>query len=252
MPFECLWDDPPAEIALPEDEVHVWCAFLDQPRSHVQALVHILSIEEQSRAERFHFERDRRRYIASQGHLRMLLGQYLRIAPEHIKFHRGTRGKPALKETGSTEANLKFNLAHSHELALYGITRNREIGIDIEHIRPIPDAAQIVERFFSAQEQRTFFSLPPEQHLEAFFNCWTRKEAFIKAKGEGLYHPLDQFSVSLAPGEPARLLQIENDPQETARWSLQALNPAPGYVATLAVEGHSCRLRCWRVQSKEL
>jgi 4'-phosphopantetheinyl transferase len=244
MVSECLWDNPPAEITLPEDEIHVWCAFLEQPASRIQAMFHILSIEEQSRAERFHFERDRRRYIVSQGHLRTLLGQYLRIAPEHIKFHRGTHGKPALKEA----ENLKFNLSHSHELAIYAITQSREVGVDIEHIRSIPDATQIVKRFFSAQEQRTFFSLPPEKHLEAFFNCWTRKEAFIKAKGKGLYHPLDQFSVSLAPGEPARLLEIENDPQETARWSLRELLPAPGYVAALVVERYSWRLRCWRVQ----
>lgn len=245
--FECFWDEPPDEVTLPKDEVHVWCVSLDQPAARIQALFHTLSPKEQTRAERFHFERDRRRFIASQGHLRMLLARYLYIVPEYIEFHHGTRGKPVLKETGTARTTLKFNLSHSHELALYAITRNREVGIDIEHIRPVSDAAQIVKRFFSPQEQRIFCSLPPEQHIKAFFNCWTRKEALIKAKGEGLYHPLDQFSVSFAPGEPARLLHVENDPQETARWSLQELTPAPGYVAALAVEGHSWRLRCWRI-----
>jgi 4'-phosphopantetheinyl transferase len=251
MASECLWNELPGEVTLPEDEVHVWCVSLDQSASHIQSLFHILSPKERTRAERFHFERDHRRYIASQGHLRKLLGRYLRIAPEHIEFCHGARGKPALKETGNTGTTLKFNLSHSHEVALYAITQNREVGIDIEHIRPVSDAIQIAERFFSPQEQKIFRSLPPEQQIEAFFNCWTRKEAFIKAIGEGLYHPLDQFSVSLAPGEPARLLHVENDPQETARWFLQALNPASGYVATLVVEGQSLQLKCWRIQSQE-
>jgi 4'-phosphopantetheinyl transferase len=177
------------------------------------------------------------------------------MAPEYIEFRHAARGKPALKETGSPgieAAKLKFNLSHSHELALYAITQSREVGIDIEHMRPMPDAAQIVERFFSLQERRTFHALPPEQQNEAFFTCWTRKEAFIKAKGEGLYHPLDQFSVSLVPGESARLLHVEKEPLEITHWSLRALTPTPGYVAALAVEGHSWQLRCWRIRDSKI
>jgi len=250
MSFECSWGEPPADITLPKDEVHVWCVFLAQPATRVQSLASTLSKNERIRAERFHFERDRRRFRVSQGYLRTILGRYLKIAPQQIEFRHGHRGKPALKETESTnpeKRRLQFNISHSHELVIYAITRNREVGVDIEHVRPMPDAEQIVERFFSVQERTAFRLIPPSQKIEAFFSCWTRKEAFLKASGEGLYRPLEQFSVSLSPGEPARLLQIENDPQETARWSLRELIPAPGYVAALAVEGHSWELRCWRI-----
>ncbi len=250
MAFDCLWDDPPIDVTLLEDEVHVWCVSLKQPASRVHSLARTLSKSEQMRAERFHFERDRRRYIVSQGFLKTILGRYLNMAPEQIGFYHGTRGKPALKEaesTNSEKGKLQFNTSHSHELALYAITRNREVGIDLEHIRPIPDAEQIVERFFSVQERTAFQALPPGQKTEAFFNCWTRKEAFLKARGEGLYQPLHQFTVSLSPEEPARLLHFEENPKETARWSFQALTPAPSYVAALVVEGHSWQLTCWRM-----
>jgi 4'-phosphopantetheinyl transferase len=250
MAFECLWDDPPTEVTLSQDEVHVWCAFLDQPGLRVQSLARSLSKSEQIRAERFHFERDRRRYIVSQGYLRMLLGRYLGIAPEHIEFRYGVRGKPALKRMGDiqSEEELRFNASHSHELGLYAITCNREVGIDIEQIRLVPDAEQIVVRYFAMQEREAFQSLSPDQKVEAFFYCWTRKEAFLKARGEGLYRPLHQFAVSLIPGEPAQLLYFEEDPMELTRWSLQALTPAPGYAAAVAVEGHSWRLSCWRIK----
>jgi 4'-phosphopantetheinyl transferase len=251
MDSECLWDTPPIDITLSQNEVHVWCVSLDQPASHVHSLTHVLSENEQKRAERFHFDRHRRRYIVSQGSLRTILGRYLDLAPEQIVFSRGVRGKPALKATQHAtveEGRLQFNTSHSHELALYAIARGREVGIDIEHIRPMSDAEQIVKRFFSDQERTVFQSLAPDQKLPAFFTCWTRKEAFTKARGEGLYRPLDQFVVSFSPGEPARLLSFEEDPQETSRWSFHSLTPAPGYTAALVVEGQSWRLSCWRME----
>jgi 4'-phosphopantetheinyl transferase len=140
---------------------------------------------------------------------------------------------------------LRFNVSHSHGLALYAVTRRRKIGIDIERVRPISGPEQLAARFFSAGENAELCALPEHVKHEAFFNCWTRKEAYVKARGEGLSLPLNQFDVSLNPGEPARLLRVERDPQEAARWSLQGLTPAPGYVAALAVEGHGWRLACW-------
>jgi 4'-phosphopantetheinyl transferase len=245
MALDLLWGPPPADLALSSDDVHVWRASLDQPAWRLERLAQMLSADERAKAERFYFERDRKRFIVSQGLLRTILSRYLTIEPNQLQFCYGRRGKPALAQMfgGGT---LRFNMSHSHGLALYAIARDRKIGVDLERIRPILDAEQIAERFFSAQENAIFCVLPPSQKLKAFFNCWTRKEAYLKATGDGLARPLDQFNVSLAPGESARLLHVEGDPQEAARWSLQALTPAPGYVAALAVEGHGWRLACWQ------
>ena len=242
---------PPDGPVLSEDEVHIWGVSLHQSSPCLEMLSQFLSQEERTRTERFHFDRDRRRFIVSQGYLRILLGRYLDMRPKQIEFFRGARGKPDLKTSKTVHpeaAKLRFNLSHSHELAVYAVTKGREIGIDIEHIRPVSDAANIVKRFFSSQEQAAFFSLSEEQQIEAFFNCWTRKEAFIKAIGEGLFHPLDQFSVSLKPGEPARLLHIGPEPHEKHRWLLRAFVPASGYVAAVVAEGQSWRLKCWRTE----
>jgi 4'-phosphopantetheinyl transferase len=141
---------------------------------------------------------------------------------------------------------LSFNLTHSHQLALYAVTRRREIGVDLEYVRADFADEQIAERFFSPREVAALRTVPENLLKEAFFHCWTRKEAYVKAKGEGLSIPLDQFDVSLAPGEPALLLSTRDDPQEADRWSLQALFPGSGYVAALAVEGRTWRLKCWQ------
>jgi 4'-phosphopantetheinyl transferase len=146
----------------------------------------------------------------------------------------------------ANHGELGFNLAHSHELALYAITRGREVGIDLERIRSNLVDEQIAERFFSPREVVVLRGLPTHRQREAFFNCWTRKEAYVKAKGQGLSIPLDQFDVSLAPGEPAALLSTQWHPQEASRWSLQKLNPGCGYVAALAVEGHDWQVKCWQ------
>jgi len=197
------------------------------------------------RAERFYFKRDRKHFIVGRGLLRTILGCYLGIAPNRLQFCYGPRGKPDLAET-SGGSKLCFNLSHSQGLALYGVTREREIGIDLEHIRSISQAEQIAERFFSVQENAVFRVLPPSKKQVAFLNCWTRKEAYLKAIGDGLARSLEQIEVSLAPGEPARLLSTEGDPQSAEHWTLQELMPAPGYVAALVVEGYGWRLSCWQ------
>lgn len=227
----------PSEWALPGGEVHVWRAALDPPAGLVRRLAQTLSADESERAGRFHFERDRRRFIVGRGVLRALLGRYLGLEPPQLRFGYGPQGKPHLAdalETVDADA-LRFNLAHSHELALYAFTRGREIGVDLEHIRALPDAGQIAARFFSAGENAAWLALPESQRLEAFFNCWTRKEAYLKAGGDGLARPLDQFEVSLAPGE-AVALRVQGQVEETARWRLQAIDAADGYIAALAVE----------------
>jgi 4'-phosphopantetheinyl transferase len=241
---KCPWLASPPDLALSGDEVHAWRASLGQPTSRVRQLVRTLSDDERRRAERFHSERDRKHFVVARGTLRSILGRYLGVEPGRVQFEYGPRGKPRLAEPFANLA-LCFNLAHSHELALYALAYRREVGIDLERVCPLPDAEEIATRFFSAHESAAWRALPPNWKQEAFYLCWTRKEAYIKAIGDGLARPLDQFDVSLVPAEPAQLLRVEGNPKEANRWSLQTLEPAPGYVAALAVEGHGWRLVCW-------
>jgi 4'-phosphopantetheinyl transferase len=238
------WLASPPDLALSSDEVHVWRASLGQPTSRVEQLVRTLSDDERGRAERFHSERDRTRFVVARGTLRSILGHYLGVEPGRVQFEYGPRGKPHMAEPFANLA-LRFNLAHSHDWALYAFAHHREVGIDLERACPLPDAEEIATRFFSARESAAWRALSPNRRQQAFYLCWTRKEAYIKAIGDGLALPLDQFDVSLAPTEPARLLRVEGNPKEAKRWSLQTLEPAPGYVAALAVEGHGWRLVCW-------
>jgi 4'-phosphopantetheinyl transferase len=137
-------------------------------------------------------------------------------------------------------------MSDSEGLALYAFTRDHEVGVDVERIRDIPEMDQIAERFFSTRENAIFRELPESKKKEAFFNCWTLKEAFIKAIGDGLHCPLDKFEVSLVPGEPANLLSIEGDSRAAARWSIQELKPSCGFAAAFAVEERSYQLHCWQ------
>jgi len=229
---------------LQSDEVHVWRTALDLPESQVRSLRQTLTADECQRAERYVFEKDRTHFVVARGLLRVLLGRYLRQEPQHLRFTYGLHGKPALA-TDMGRVALRFNVSHSHGLALYAITRGREVGVDVERIRPAVVQEKVAERFFSPREVTVLRALPTPLQAPAFFACWTRKEAYIKAKGDGLSLPLDQFDVSLAPGEPAALLHTTRDPQEAACWALQDLAPAPGYRAAVAVAGHDWRLTCW-------
>jgi 4'-phosphopantetheinyl transferase len=240
------WASAPANPVISHAEVHVWHAVLDQPAARVQQLAQTLAADEQLRAGRFHFERDRLRFIVGRGLLRTILGRYLGEKPDELDFCCEPHGKPTLAKTiaGSGDT-LQFNLSHSQGVALYAIACGRKVGVDIEHIRPIAEAEQIVDRFFSAQEQAVWRTLSVEQKQEAFFNAWTRKEAYLKANGNGLACPPDRVEVSLAPGEPARLLSLNGSRQATAGWEIRTL-PVPGYAAALVVRGHHLQLKCWQ------
>ncbi len=239
------WSSPPRTLILGSDEVHVWRAVLDLKASGVQSLQQTLSEDERARAERFHFQKDRERFTVGRGMLRVILGRYLNKEPGQLRFYYGRHGKPSLaRESGDDE--LRFNMSHSYGLALFAITQGREIGVDLEPIRTDLPHEEIAERFFTPREVAALRVLSASVQPQAFFNCWTRKEAYIKARGEGLTVRLDQFDVSLAPGEPAALLYNSRDLQEVCRWSLQELVPWPGYVAALAVEGAGWRLKCWQ------
>ena len=242
-----VWLPSPQNLALSGDEIHVWRASLEGSPALVQRLQRTLTPDEAARAARFYFERDRTHYIVARGVLRSILGRYLGTEPGQLRFSYTSYGKPALISTSGMRT-LNFNLSHSHEIALVAVTRGREIGVDVEHLRADFAGAEIAERFFSAAENVALRALPPELRVEGFFTCWTRKEAYIKARGEGLSHPLDQFDVSLVPGGPAQLLRTRGDPRDLRRWSLKELYPGPGYVAALAAEGHGWRLSCWQWQ----
>jgi 4'-phosphopantetheinyl transferase len=245
-----LWKTPQSEPVLGEKDIHVWRAELDLPTIGLQNLHETLSIDERTRAERFHFEKDRRRYIVEHGILRAILSSYLSIEPSLVQFWYGQYGKPELANP-FVNARIHFNMSDSQGLALFAFTRDHEIGVDIEQVRNIPEMDQIAEQFFSPEETAIFRSLPESAKKEAFYNCWTHKEAFLKARGQGLGLGLNQCEVSLAPGEPAALLRITDDPQEAACWVLQELNPGSGFIAALAVRRHDGHLECfpWQEQS---
>ncbi len=241
------WRDARATLVLRNNEVHVWRASLDVHGSILHSLFGTLSSDERVRAELFHSQRDRRHFIAGRGVLRAILALYLDKEPRAIRFCPGPNGKPGLVKTAGDD-QYRFNVSHSDGLALYAVAGGREIGIDVERVQP-QVIEGIADQFFSPRETADLQSLPPELQTEAFFACWTRKEAYIKARGEGLALRLHQFDVSLAPGEPAALLRTERDPHEAARWSLVAFTPAPGYVAALAAEGRDWHPVFWQWQA---
>lgn len=237
------WLKPPPSIVLRADEVHVWRAPLTHEDDRLERLRGTLAPNECERAARFHFERDRRHFIAARGILREILGRYLALPPGSLRFVYTAYGKPHLADE-RMGASLRFNVSHSGELALYAISRGRELGVDIEQVRTDIEHRQIAAQFFSRQEVAALSALPEGLQQEAFFLCWTRKEAYIKGIGEGLSLPLDSFDVSLTPGAPASLLAVRGDATEAARWTLRALEPGAGYHAALVAEGHGWHLKC--------
>jgi len=192
----------------------------------------VLSADERERAARFRIERGADRYAVGRGALRMLLGRYTGTEPGALVFQYNGFGKPEL--TGS---DVCFNLSHSHDIALVAVARGRAVGVDVERIREQVMIDRIAERFFASGEARAVAALPPDRQVRAFFNCWTRKEAWIKARGEGLSIPLNSFEVTLAPGEPARLVATRPDEEEASRWTLRDLPCGPEFAAALAVAG---------------
>jgi 4'-phosphopantetheinyl transferase len=245
MPPTNLWRPAPQFLSLPDDEVHVWRINLDVAPEQVQACHDILSSDEQATAARFYFQKDRDQYIVARGVLRTILSRYLDVAPDQIQFSYGSHGKPTLTNSLGVEI-VNFNVSHSHKLALVGVTRGRQLGIDLEYIQKDFACEEIARRVFSPQEIATLNDLPGDLRHEAFFNCWTRKEAYIKARGLGLSYPLNQFEVSLIPGEPAQLIGVgDDDLFEASRWLLQELEVGSRYAGALAVEGHEWKLECW-------
>lgn len=240
-----IWQVPGSDLTLADDEVHIWRASLDAPAATVQRLRHTLAVDEVVRAARFAFAHDRDHFIMARGMLRTILGRYLQLRPSHLRFRYNPYGKPALM-TGASREPLSFNLSHSNGMVLYAVTRQRAVGVDLEEVRAEPVCEHISKRFFTANEHDGLIAVPGPHRQAAFFTCWTRKEAYVKARGDGLSHPLDAFEVTVRPGDPPELLRTADDPAERQRWSLADLDPGHGFVGTLVVEGRSWKMNCWQ------
>lgn len=230
---------PPESLTLHDGEVQVWRANLHRPDDVVEKFRRTLSTEEIDRANRFHFERHRRDFVVGRGLLRELLGRYAGTQPETLEFAYGAYGKPALSDSD----RLRFNMSHSGGVALFAFTEGRQVGIDVEKIRADFASEDIARRFFSTIEVDCLTSLPVEERVAAFFRCWTRKEAFIKATGKGLSQSLDGFDVTLAPDVPAELLRVSGE--DARDWKLFEVEVGEGYAGALAVEGSVSAVRCW-------
>jgi 4'-phosphopantetheinyl transferase len=241
-PCAPFWAPPPAALALAGDEAHVWRVDVRSAYAHRDDLWRVLARDERQKATDLLFEGDRERFVVSRGVLRVLLGRYLRVQPGSLVFAYNPHGKPFLVGT----AGVRFSVSRSHGLVLLAFVRDRDIGVDVELLREDLGLEEIAARFFSAREAATLRSLPNGVRKEAFFACWTRKEAFAKAKGRGLTLPFNRFEVTLTPGEPAMLLSVEEDMREPFRWAMQELVPGPGYAGALVVEEHAVRSSCWQ------
>jgi 4'-phosphopantetheinyl transferase len=236
------WRSLPDILKLPDNEVHIWRATLELSPMDLSKLEENLSADERARAARFCFAKDRRHFVAARGVLRNILARYLHRDPDRLEFSYSASGKPTLR----SESGVRFNLSHSGGLALYAITHNREIGVDLERGRSDFAWQEVAERFFSPREVDVLRSLPEGTQCDAFFECWTRKEAYLKARGEGLLLGLNTFEVSVDATEVPALLSSEGDAQEALGWSFREFVPEAGYMAALAVKGHEWTLRFWQ------
>lgn len=226
------------------EEVHVWRAELARPPVVVEALKGLLSEDEFRRAERFHFQHDRSSFIIARGTLREILSLYVGRPPKLLQFGYNAFGKPDLIGA-PCETRVHFNLSHAGGLALYAVAAGREVGVDIEVMREGVPYEELATNFFSRREAAALLALPAGDRMRAFFECWVRKEAYIKARGVGLFMPLDSFEVELVPGKPSALLATQEGGREAARVSLHDLAVHPGYAAAVAAEGDGWHLRCW-------
>ncbi len=224
----------PEGLKLGKDEVHIWSFCLDVPSTSLSRFKSVLSSDEQERARRFHFEKHRSRYIAGRGGLRTLLSHYLGVPLEELTFRYGNYGKPELLEQAEAP-NIHFNLSHSDSMACVAVTRAGPVGLDIEHVKPLHDMGELVNRFFSPRESSLFERLDQHEQPDAFFNLWTRKEAWLKATGEGISQFLKQVEVSFLPGEKPQLLQLPDSFKPACKWSLYAWNVAQGLKGALAI-----------------
>jgi 4'-phosphopantetheinyl transferase len=231
-------------LMLPDDEVQLWRGDLEAIGADESRWLQVLSSDELARAERFHFSRDRQRFVAGRALLRTILAGYLRTDAHGLTFSYSKKEKPSLG-FNHADSGVTFNVSHSGAIALLAFTRGRKIGVDVEQVRADSDLEAIARRFFSIHEQNQLAVLPTEERVDAFFRCWTRKEAYIKATGDGLSLPLNQFDVSFEVGEENALVATRPDSSEAGNWLLREVPAGPGYMAAICVQGKGWKLKNW-------
>jgi 4'-phosphopantetheinyl transferase len=239
-----MWLNSPDNLILSEDEAHIWRAHLDFDEFFQNSFLELLSPDEKNRAKKFRFAKDSQNFIVARGILRLLIGKYLGISPAEISFQYSEFGKPSIANNNS----LRFNISHSQNIALFAFTKKFNIGIDVEFVNPNIEVKEIATSFFSTNEIKNLLALPEKQQTIGFFYCWTRKEAFIKAVGEGLSFPLDKFEVSLEPNKPAKLLATDWQSKDVSKWSIYSLSPEANFVGSLVIEGLVEKVKCWSWQ----
>ena len=237
------WERPSTFPPLLPEEVHVWRVSLRELLDSSADYRQILSSDEIERADRFRLSEHGDRFVATRGILRVLLGRYLTRSPHDFTFCYNDQGKPSL--LAFADRNVEFNLAHSGDFAFYAFSIGRHLGVDVEGGDREVAHEKVSRRFFSQGEVAELDSLPADDRRTAFFTCWTRKEAYLKAIGTGLSAGLAGFSVSLKPGEPARLVEVKADESEALRWRMENLAAGEGYAAALCVQGMDWQLRCF-------
>jgi 4'-phosphopantetheinyl transferase len=242
---EILWLTPPSRWPLYGREIHVWAANLRVSVEKLAGFESTLSMDEEKRAGRFHFEPDRNDFVAGRGILRAILGSYLEMEPSKVQFEYGAFGKPILANQ-SANSRLHFNLAHSDGLFLTAVSRLCPVGVDLERIRVIADPDDLVKQLLSKSEAVDWQALPNSVKRAVFYNLWTRKEACLKATGEGITERLQEFAVSFMPDEPARVVKSPQMSPSTGAWTVKELHPGPGYTAALAVPDSEFNLSCWQ------
>jgi 4'-phosphopantetheinyl transferase len=240
--IEWLWEAPASSTALTDDQAHVWSFTLDESPTRATDLAAVLSPEEKERAGKFGSEELRNRFIVGRATLRQLLGGILNCEPAGLVFRYGEFGKPELD--GPHSGALHFNLSHSGGAALLAVARRGPLGVDLEKVRPVWNPQQIASRFFTENEGRQLDAVTEADRPEAFFRLWTRKEAWLKATGDGIATSLDRVEVAFMANEPARVVNVANEPGAADQWSLTGLAPARGFVGALVVYAKSLNIRC--------
>jgi 4'-phosphopantetheinyl transferase len=238
------WLPPAGDISLGDADVHIWMASIELPDATISRLSAFLSKDELERAARFLHDRHRNKYIAGRAMMRDVISRYVDDGPEDIAFAYLSHGKPELSGE-LRNSGIEFNLSHSGEVALCAVARNSAVGVDVEHIRELRDMQGLANRFFSSSEAEQLAREQEDQQLASFFRCWTRKEAYVKAIGQGITCPLDSFAVSLTADAPTRLLHIDQDSTIAAAWTMVTIIPAQQYVGALATTGKVETVHSW-------
>jgi 4'-phosphopantetheinyl transferase len=245
MDLTVFHQPPGRNLRLEDAEIHIWRVFLNPSPAAAESLKKNLSSDERHRASRFHATKNQIRFTVARGALREILGSYLPLPPRDIRFRYTDHGKPELDLPRAAD-KICFNLSHSHELALYAVCRDHEVGVDVEYVRAGFPIDEIAPQFFSARENAALSALPPEERARAFFSCWTRKEAYVKADGKGLSIPLDKFDVSVDPEAAQPRLRIHGDPIESSEWLIRSLRPGEDYFAAVAARRPGWKIACWQ------